>query len=66
MERTPLITAVTKCESVIIPDAKPPIRYVIQSQTEAGPLELLMSPQAVVDFMAHLQVLMPEDSGENA
>lgn len=66
MDQTALITAVSKAESVIVPDAKPPIRYIVQTRTDAGPLELVMSPQAAVDLVAHLRVFVSENSEEDA
>lgn len=66
MDQTALITAVTKAESVVVPDARPAIRYIVQTRTEAGRLELLLSPQAATDLVAHLRVFIAENSNENA
>lgn len=66
MDQTALITAVTKAESVIIPDAKPAIRYIVETRTEAGPLELMISPRAATELVAHLQAYVSNDDCDDA
>ena len=66
MDQTALITAVMKAESVVVPNAKPAIRYIVQTRTEAGPLELVMSPKAADDLVEHLRVFISENSEEHA
>lgn len=66
MDQTALITAVTKAESVIVPDARPAIRYIVQARTAAGPLELLLSPKAAMELVAHLHAFMAENEDNNA